>query len=113
MNTLKKLAIRIFDVCIIAMLIYGDDNMQTFGLCVAAFMAVVAFISLANLKPESAAAIHSTLIWRSIGILINCAYAYALIVSGSPIWAAFYILVFLATRIIAADVVDKAKGVAQ
>lgn len=31
MDILKRLAIRIFDACIIAMLIYGDGNMRAFG----------------------------------------------------------------------------------
>lgn len=110
MDAIKKIAARIFDACIIAMLIFGDDNMQTFGLCVAALMTVVAWLSLFGLKPETAKIIHAAPVRRTIGVLTNCAYAYALIVSGSPVWAAFYLLGFLITRIIAADVVAKAKS---
>lgn len=110
MDILKKIAMRGFDACIIAMLIFGDENMQTFGLCVAALMTIVAWMSFFGLKPEAAKVIHSTPLRRSVGVLFNCAYAYALIVSGSPIWAAFYLLGFMATRVIAASVVDKAKG---
>ncbi len=113
MDILKRIAMRIFDACIIGMLIYGDENMRTFGLCVAALMTVVAWLSFFGLKPETAKVIHATPFRRTIGVLINCAYSYALIVSGSPIWAAFYLLGFLATRLIAANVVDKAKGVEQ
>lgn len=108
MDILKRIAIRIFDACIIAMLIYGDENMRTFALCVAALMTVVAWLSFFGIKPETARVIHSTPVRRVIGVLVNCAYAYALIVSGSPIWAAFYLLGFLVTRIIAANIVDKA-----
>lgn len=110
MDILKKIAIRIFDACIIGMLIYGDDNMRTFGLCIAALMTVVAWLSFLGLKPDTARVIHATPLRRTIGVLINCAYAYALIVSGSPIWAAFYLLGFLIIRIIAADVVAKSKS---
>lgn len=110
MDILKKIAMRFFDACIIAMLIFGDENMQTFGLCVAALMTVVAWMSFFGLKPETAKVIHSTPLRRIFGVLVNCAYAYALIVSGSPIWAAFYLLGFMAARVNAASIVAKAKG---
>lgn len=110
MAILKRTAYRLFDACVIAMLIYGDENMKTFALCVAALMTVVAWVSLFGLKPEAAKVIHSTLLRRSIGVTVNFAYTYALIFSGSPIWAAFYLLGFMAARFMAASIVDKAKG---
>lgn len=105
MDILKRISFRAFDACIIAMLIWGDGNMQAFGLCVAALMTVVAWVGMHGLKLETAIIIHSSPFSRVIGIIVNLAYTAALIISGSPIWAAFYILGFAAIRLNAAKIV--------
>lgn len=105
MDILKRISINAFHTCVIAMLIYGDENMRTFSLCVAALITVVAWLGVFTMKPDTAKAIHATLPRRVFSIAVNIAYVYALIVSGSPIWAAFFMLGFAAIRLQAAKTV--------
>lgn len=109
MDMLKRFATFSGNLCIIAMLIWGDENMQTFGLFISAIMTVIAWIALFSMKAQSAKEIHATLGRRVIGVLLNIGYTYALIVSGSPVWAALHILGFSAVRMNAAKMVNEAK----
>lgn len=104
MNILKRITFRLFDLCIIAALIWGDPNMQAFGLFVAAIFTVVAWVGMFGMKPNSAKEIHGTVGRRIIGVAVNLGYTYALIISGSPVWAAFYILGFAGARVNAARI---------
>lgn len=105
MSISKSVAARAFDVAVICALIYGDKNMQIFGLCIAAIMTVVAWLGVfTGLKPDTAKTIHGTTAKRCFGMLVNIGYTYGLIVSGSPIWAAFYLLGFIAVRMHAAKI---------
>lgn len=108
MSILKSAASRAFDLAVICALVYGDENMRLFGLCIAAIMTVVAWVSMAGLKPDTAKTIHGTLLRRCIGVIFNMGYTYGLIVSGSPIWAAFYLVGFLAVRTQAAKIAKEA-----
>lgn len=110
MTFLKRATFRIFDACLISMLIWGDSNMQTFGLFVAAIFTVVAWVGMFGMKPHSAKEIHGTLGRRVVGVIVNLGYTYALIVSGSPVWAAFYIMGFAGARVAAARIVSEKGG---
>ena len=59
-----------------------------------------------TLKPESAMEIHGSFLKVSIGAAVNLAYTYALIASGSPIWAAFYFLGCMLVRFSAAKMAN-------
>lgn len=105
MSISKSIAARAFDVAVICALIYGDKNMQLFGLCIAAIMTIAAWLGVfTGLKPDTAKTIHGTAFKRCFGMLVNIGYTYGLIVSGSPIWAAFYLLGFIVVRMHAAKI---------
>lgn len=106
MSILKSVALRIFDFAVIGALIYGDQNMQLLGLWVAAIFTVVVWIGVFGMKPEAAKEIHGPLIKVAFGVAVNLGYTYALIVSGNPVWGAFYCLGFLMVRRVAAKVVN-------
>ena len=106
MSILKSVTLRIFDFTVIVALIYGDQNMQLFGLWVAAIFTVVVWIGMFGMKPEVAKEIHGSPAKVVLGVAVNLGYTYALIVSGNPVWGAFYCLGFLMARCIAAKVAN-------
>ena len=103
---IKQLAMRTFDVAIICALIFGDQDMQIFGLWIAGLFTVSAWFLVYTLKPDAAMEIHGSLFKVVIGSAVNLAYTYALIASGSPIWAAFYFLGSILVRFSAAKMAN-------
>lgn len=106
MRPVKNIAMRAFDFATIAALIFGDEYLQEFGLWVAALFTIVAWLGVFVMKPEAAKEIHGGLFKVGFGVIVNIGYTYGLIVSGAPVWAAFYCVGFLLVRSIAAKVAN-------
>lgn len=105
MSIIKKIVMRAVDVTIIGMLIYGDEQMKTFALWAAGFITVVMIFGIfMKMEVSTARQINGGFFKVSIGLVFNFAYTYALIVSGSPIWAFFYIAAAAIVRLNAAKV---------
>lgn len=106
MKIIKHVAMRAFDFAIIGALVFGDERLQEFGLWVAALFTVVAWLGIFAMKPEAAKEIHGGPLKVGFGVVVNIGYTYGLIVSGAPIWAAFYCVGFILFRSIAAKVAN-------
>lgn len=112
MSILKSAASRAFDLAVIFALVYGDENMRTFGIYIAGIMTVFVWVGLMVMKSSTAKEIHVSLIRRTIGTITNIGYVYGLIIAGAPVWAAFYILGMVAIRARAAQMCQEEKEAA-
>lgn len=106
MSILKTSAMRLFDLSVIGALIYGSPEMKEFGLWIAAFFTITSWILFLGMKHDSAKAIHGSPAKILIGTLVNIGYVCALIVSGSPVWAALYCLGSILARTRAASIAN-------
>lgn len=111
MSIVKSASYRALDLATIWMLIYGSQGFQTFALWVVGIMTVCVWVTLFfELKPDEARELSvENPVLRLFVIAINFAYVYALIVSGSPVWAAFYCIGMISVKLKAQAVIDRAK----
>lgn len=105
----KNILVRAVDMTLIGILLLGSQQMQVFALWVVGFITVVMITGSAmKMSLETAKKIHSGLLSVSVGMAFNLAYTYALITSGSPVWAFFYILGVALVRLQAAKFCNEA-----
>lgn len=99
MDILKFMVFRAFDLAIIWMLLSGQESWSQFAVFVCYVFMVIAFFGLVTLKKEAVDSFPGET-WLSlfVGWSFLLLYTGALIQSGHPILAGFYLLVFSAIR---------------
>ncbi len=99
MDILKSMVFRAFDLTIIWMLLSGQESWSQFAVFVCYVFMVIAFLGLATLKKEAIDSFPGKT-WLSlfVGWSFHLLYTGALIQSGHPILAGFYLLGFSALR---------------
>lgn len=90
MNT-KRIVGRALDLAVIAMLVFGSGDVRLFATLLAAAMALVALLGLVSLTKAAAQEIHGTVGQRALAWGVNLTYTAALVASGSPVVAVFYL----------------------
>lgn len=100
----RTLVGRTIDAVVIALLMLGSGDVLTFATLVAAAMAVVALLGLLSLTKEAAQVVHGTHLHRMVGWSVNFLYVAALVMSGSPVVALFYLIAAVLLRFRAAEV---------
>lgn len=107
----KYLLGRAIDAAVISMLLLGSGDVRVFATVVAAVMALLALACLLSMTKEAAQVVHGTPQHRVVGWSLNLLYVAALVVSGSPLVAVFYLTAAVCLRFHAEEVVTKAAGV--
>lgn len=99
MDILKSRVFRAFDLAIIWMLLSGQESWSQFAVFVCYVFVVIAFLGLVTFKKEAVDSFPSkTWFALFVGWVFHLLYTGALIQSGHPILAGFYLLGFFALR---------------
>lgn len=99
MDILKSMVFRAFDLAIIWMLLSGQESWSQFAVFICYVFMIVAFLGLVTLKKEAVDSFPGKT-WVSLFVVwsFHLLYTGALIQSGHPILAGFYLLGFSALR---------------
>lgn len=99
MDILKSVGPRAFDLAVIWMLLSGQDNWSQFAVFICYAFVIIAFLGLVALKKEAVDSFPGkTWVSLFVGWSFHLLYTGALIHSGHPILAGFYLLSFSALR---------------
>lgn len=103
----KYLLGRTIDAVVITLLMLGSGDVLTFATYLAAATAVVAFLATVGMTKESAQVVHGTHLHRMVVWSVKFLYVAALVMSGSPVVAVFYLTAAVCLRFRAAEVANK------
>lgn len=105
MNIQKELFGRVIDAVVIASLIFGNEDVKLFGLWLAGSITVAGLILVFSMKKESADTYHAKGFRLAIRIAFGAGYTASLVLSGSPIWGAIYLITAVWLQVRAASLV--------
>ena len=93
---MKYVLIKLFDLGVIAALVFGNHSLQDFAVAAVGFFVFVAVLGPFVLTDESAREIAGRSIGKKlIRYLTLVGYVSALIYSQHPYWAAAYVMAYL------------------
>lgn len=95
----NQVVTRIFDLALIACLVFGGSDVRTFAFWLISIMVVLLLLGIFGMNAELAEKIQGRSITKKIiGISMHCMYVAALVYAGFPILAALYAMVAVLIR---------------
>lgn len=95
----NQVVTRIFDLALIACLVFGGADAKTFAFWLVSIMVVLLLLGVFGMDAKLAEKIQGrSIVNKVIGISMHCMYVAALVCAGFPILAALYAMVAVLIR---------------
>lgn len=93
---MKTFALRMFDLTIIALLVFGGDSPRTFAQWTISAMVIVGFMAAFTINKDIAIkAVGRSLLEKTTSLAVIALYVAALVYAEMPILAALYLVTVL------------------